>query len=86
MDIINEIDIQSYKTLFENEIKQKLQIKKKCKAKNKNGNPCTNCPVDNEITCKKHKDSKSLVKQKKNIIYHNHLPFEKNDNCPLCVK
>ena len=86
MNIIHEKDIESYKIIFETQIRQKLQIKKKCKAILKNGNRCNNCPIDNTETCKKHENATNLTKQIKHITYHNHLPFEYNDNCPLCVK
>ena len=86
MNIIHETDIQLYKNIFEKKIAKKLQIKKKCIALLKNGKTYNNCSVNTVNTCKKHEDSTNLVKEKRHIIYHNHLPFEKNDNCPLCVK
>ena len=84
MNIIDEIDIQFYKNIFENKIKEKLHIKKQCKAVLKNGNRCNKCPEDNNITCKKHNTNTKL--KRANIIYHNHLPFEICKNCPLSVK
>jgi hypothetical protein len=84
--IVNEKDLDYYKFLFENEIKQKLKIENICKAIQKNGNKYNSCATEDRKTFKKHEKSTKLVKQKKEIIYHNHLPFEKDNNCPLCVK
>ena len=88
MSFINKSDIEFYKTTFENEILKKLKPKKQSKTvllkKNQKYN---SCPVDNKVTCKKHENNtKNMIKQKKEIIYHNHLPFEENIDCPLCVK
>ena len=70
------IDIKSFRNIFEKQIKNKLQIKKKC----------NNCSKDDKMTCKMHENSTNLIKTNKNIIYHNHLPFEMCVNCPLSVK
>ena len=86
MNIIEKVDLDLYKTIIENKIKNKLGIKSTCKAVLKSGNRCNNFPVKNENTCKKHEKCTNLIKQKKDIIYHNHLPFEKSNNCPLCIK
>ena len=86
MNVINEIDIESFRNIFEKQIKDKLKIKKQCKALLKNGDRCSNCPKDDEMTCKTHENSKKIIKSNKIIIYHNHLPFEKCNNCPLSVK
>jgi len=86
MNAINATDIDSFRNIFEKQIKDKLQIKKQCKALLANGDRCSNCPKYDETTCKIHENSTNLIKPKKTMIYHNHLPFEICDNCPLSVK
>ena len=67
-----------------------LTLNVKCIAIKANGNRCTNNAVCDSKVCKRHKKSKhvKLVQERKNfscVVYHNHLPNEKSNNCPRCI-
>ena len=66
-----------------------LKLEVTCMAIKANGNKCTHKALCNSKVCKKHEKSKNvkLVQERKNfscVLYHNHLPNEKNKSCPRC--
>ena len=83
--MISVTDIENLKQYIENSLMKKINPKRICKAKISSGKQCSrvSCNVNN--TCKIHTNSTNFIKQKKIVTYHNHLPFEKVDDCPICT-
>ena len=65
--IVNEKDLDYYKFLFENEIKQKLKIENICKAIQKNGNKYNSCATEDRKTFKKHENLTNIRQEPKRL-------------------
>ena len=75
------------KYLIEGMLYNQVKPKKRCKVHLSNGKRCSfQATCNNDQTCKKHENNLDKVKIFKNVIYHNHLPFEIGFNCALCEK
>lgn len=84
MTIINDSELENIKNYFETSLKSKINPCKHCKAKLKTGKQCSHKAEEGFITCKKHRETTNFVRDKKHILYHDHLPYETSSTCILC--
>ena len=83
--IINDAELETIKVYIQNYLEKSIKPVKHCKAKLKNGKQCSHKATDGCDTCKKHTDSKLVDKKiMKDVVYHDHLPFETSNTCVLC--
>jgi hypothetical protein len=83
--LIHELDI--FKELVESFIFQNIKPQHKCRFKLSDGKRCSfNATCNDGKTCKKHEKNINSIKIKKEVLYHNHMPFEIGINCALCEK
>ena len=83
--VINDTELETVKNYIQTYLEMSIKPLKLCKAKLKNGKQCSHKATDGCETCKKHINSK-LVEKKilKDVVYHDHLPFETSTTCVLC--
>ena len=80
--------LKEFRTHVQEELKKCTEENEyMCKAMTFKDKRCTNkASCNNNTLCKKHKN---YVLQSRKVpsfvIYHNHLPSEKSDNCPRCI-
>ena len=82
--IVNNDEMLSFKTFIETCLKKYINPTKSCRAKLKSGKQCSHKAEIEFNTCKKHRNVKCVEKVIKNVVYHDHLPFEQSTTCVLC--
>ena len=85
MNLVDQNELCNIKEFFQNQLLCKLRIQKQCRAKTQQGTRCTRKVNSDKSMCKIHTNSSNIVLNPKVIVYHNHLPFEKSDDCPMCL-
>ena len=83
------MNFENIKIFIEKELNEYFEtIDVKCKSLTKQGKQCSKkVNVFGNHLCKKHENSNQIIRKMncQYIIYHNHLPDEKNiENCPIC--
>lgn len=83
--IVNYTELEIIKDYIQKCLEKSINPVKHCKAKLKNGKQCSHKATDGCETCKKHSKSTLMNKKiMKDIVYHDHLPFETSTTCALC--
>ena len=80
--------LKQFREHVHSELSRSLDLEKNmCRAVTKSNKRCTNKASCHGMTlCKKHKNFEIVERKAPTfIIYHNHLPHEKSDDCPKCL-